>query len=190
MREVHTFVRPEVPSSLPKVGEPYAPGYNTFDEGTRYVYANGAHDLTLFWAGPSPAEAFGLRDQPVEVALYTSGPAAFLLYKIQDVCEWSDVAFNVNLLSETERELPAEPPGERARLMITLVDAADGIIKGRRLVSLDKVMTQALRHVMTEQAGSIFVKPLYDIAVQETYARFPDTDAMVQAAEVVEATLG
>jgi hypothetical protein len=190
MREIHTFVRPEIPSKLPKVGELFAPGFNKFDEGTRYVYTNGAHELTLFWADPSPAEIFGLRDQPVEAALYTSGPAAFLLYKIANVCEWSDVAFNTNLVPEDERELPAEPPGERARLIITLVNAADGLIKGRRLVSLDKVMTQALRHTMTEQAASVFIRPLYDIAVQETYARFLDTDAMVQAAEVVEPTLG
>jgi hypothetical protein len=190
MREIHTFVRPETPSTLPKVGETYAPGFNKFDEGTRYAYANGAHELTLFWTDPSSAEIFGLRDQPVEVALYSNGPAAFLLYKIADVCEWSDVAFNINLLLEGERELPSEAPGDRARLVITLVNAADGIVKGRRLVSLDKVMTQALRHVMSEQAANLFVRPLYDIAVQEAHARFPDTDAMVHAAEVVEPTLG
>jgi hypothetical protein len=190
MSEIHTFVRPETPSNLAKVGEPYAPGFNKFEEGARYLYANGAHELTLFWSSPSPAEVLGLRNQPVEVALYGNGPAAFLLYRIKDVCEWSDVAFNVNLLPEDGRELPAEPAGERARLIITLVDAADGLVKGRRLVSLDRVMTQALRHVMTEQAKGVFVRPLYDIAVQEVHARFPDTDAMVEAAEVVEATLG
>lgn len=190
MSEIHTFVRPETPSSLPKVGEPYAPGFNKFDEGTRYLYSNGAHELTLFWTAPSPAEVLGLRDQPVEVGLYTNGPAAFLLYKIKDVCEWSDVAFNVNLLAEGERELPAEAPGDRARLIITLVDAADGIVKGRRLTSLDKVMTQALRHAMHEQAAANFVKPLYDLAVQEVHGRFADTDAMAQVAEVVEPTLG
>jgi hypothetical protein len=190
MREIHTFTRPETPSTLPKVGEPYAPGFNKFDEGARYAYANGAHELTLFWTEPSPAEAVGLRDRPVDVALYSNGPAAFLLYKIQDVCEWSDVAFNIQLLPEAERELPNEQPGDRARLFITLVNAADGIIKGRRLVSLDKVMTQALRHAMTEQMRASFVRPLYDIAVQESHSRYPDTDAMVRAAEVVEATLG
>jgi hypothetical protein len=190
MSEVHTFVRPDTPSNLPKVGEPYAPGFNTFDEGTRYAYQDGAHHLTLFWHQPSRAEILGLRDRPIDVALYSNGPAAFLLYKIQDVCEWSDVAFNINLLPEDERELPAEAPGDRARLFVTLVDAADGIVRGRRLVSLDKVMTQALRHAMAEQANGLFVRPLYDIAVQETHARFPDTDAMVRAAEVVEPTQG
>jgi hypothetical protein len=189
-REIHTFVRPDLPDDSRRIGEAYAPEYNRYDEGVRYQYRNGAHELTLFWSAPSAAEITGLRDQPVTIGLYSHGPAAFLLYKIADVCEWSDAAFNVHLVPEDERELPAEPTGERARLIITLVDAADGIIKGRRLVSLDKVMTQALRHAMVEQAQAPFVPPLYEIAVQESHARFPDTDAMAQAAEIIEATLG
>lgn len=188
--KIHTFTRPDLPADSRRIGEAYSPDHNRYDEGVRYLYHDGAHELTLFWPNPSAAEIKGLRDQPVTAGLYSHGPAAFLLYKIADVCEWSDVAFNVHLIPEDERELPQEPTGERARLILTLVDATDGIIKGRRLVSLDKVMTQALRHVMTEQARAPFVRPLYDIAVQETHARFPDTDAMAEAAEIVEATLG
>lgn len=190
MSEIHVFTRPDIPADSRRIGEAWSPEHNRYDEGVRYLYHNGAHELTLFWSSPSPAEINGLRDQPVSIGLYSHGPAAFLLYKIDDVCEWSDAAFNVHLVPEAERELPAEPTGERGRLIITLVDAADGIIKGRRLVSLDKVLTQALRHTMAEQAKSIFVRPLYEIAVQEAYARFPDTDAMAQAAEIVEAALG
>lgn len=189
-RELHTFVRPDIPEDSRRIGEPWSPDFSRYDEGVRYQYKHGAHDLTLFWNSPSQPELAGLRDRPVTVGLYSHGPAAFLLYKIDGVCEWSDVAFNVHLLPEAERELPNEPTGERGRLIVTLVDAADGLIKGRRLVSLDKVMTQALRHAMAEQARSPFVQPLYDIAVQESHARFPDTDAMAQAAEIVEATLG
>ena len=190
MREIHTFVRPEIPDDSRRIGEPFSPDFNRYDEGARYVYRNGAHDLTLFWSGPTAAELAGLRDRPVTVGLFSQGPAAFLLYKIDDVCEWSDTAFNVHLVPEAERELPDEPTGERGRMTLTLVDAADGIIKGRRLVSLDRVLTQALRHVMREQAAAAFVRPLYEIAVQEAHARFPDTDAMAAAAEVVEAALG
>lgn len=190
MSTIHTFTRPDIPDDSRRIGEAWSPEHNRYDEGVRYLYHNGAHELTLFWNSPSLPEINGLRDQPVSVGLYSHGPAAFLLYKIQDVCEWSDAAFNVQLIPQAERELPQEPTGERARLTITLVDAADGIIKGRRLVSLDKIMTQALRHVMAEQANAPFVRPLYDIAVQEAHARFPDTDAMAEAAEVVEAALG
>lgn len=190
MSQIHTFQRPDAPLLGPQVGETYSPEHKRYDEGARYAYQNEAHDLVLFWANPSQAEIEGLRGQPVEVGLYNHGPAAFLLYKIQNVCEWSDVAFNIQLVPEAERALPAEPPGERARLRITLVNADNGIVQAKRLVSLDRVMTQALRHTMQEQADQAFNRLLYDAAVQEAHGRFPDGDAMAHAAEAVEATLG
>lgn len=190
MSHVHEFARPEVEGDARKVGEPYLADYTRYDEGARYTYYKEAHDLVLFWNQPSAAETVGFRDRPISVGLYVYGAAAFLLYRIEDVCEWSDVAFNVQRQPEAERELPHEPTGERGRLRLTLVDAGDGLIKAKRLVSLDRVMTQALRHVMQEQATRPFVQPLYDLAIQETYARFPDSDAMAAAAEVIEATLG
>ena len=172
------------------VGEVYDPAYNRYDEGARYAYAGEGHELVLFWRGPTQAEVEGFRTQPVESGLFTHGPAAFLLYKIQNVCEWSDVAFNVHLVPEAEREVPREEPGDRARLRMVLVDAEDGVIRARRIVSLDKVMTQALKHAMAEQAATPFNRIVYDAAVQEVHARYRDSDALAAVAEVVEPALG
>lgn len=176
--------------ATPLVGEVFDPAYNRYDEGARYAYAGEGHELALFWRGPTQAEVEGFRTQPVETGLFTHGPAAFLLYKIQNVCEWSDVAFNVHLVPEAERELPREEPGDRARLRMVLVDAEDGVIRARRIVSLDKVMTQALKHVMAEQAAAPFNRLVYDGAVQEVYGRYADSDALAAVAEVVEPALG
>jgi hypothetical protein len=173
-----------------QVGEVFDPAYNRYDEGARYAYVNEGHELVLFWNGPTGAEVEGFRAQPVETGLFTHGPASFLLYKIQDVCEWSDVAFNVHLVPEAEREPPREEPGDRGRLRMILVDAEDGVIRAKRIVSLDKVMTQALKHAMAEQAAAPFNRLLYDAAVQDVHARFKDSDALAAVAEVVEPTLG
>jgi hypothetical protein len=143
-----------------------------------------------FWNAPTPAEITGVRDAPVEVGLFQHGPAAFLLYKIQNICEWSDASFNLHLVSENEREIPEEAPGDRARMKITLVDAEDGIVRASRLVSLDKVMTQALKHAMKEQALAPFNRLIYDAAVAEVHGRYKDSDALAQVAEVVEPALG
>lgn len=190
MSHIHTFQRPEVPSDLPPVGAVYSATHDRYDEGARYTYHHGGHDLVLFWRGPSAREMAGLRDQPVELGLYLDAPAAFLLYRIDGVCEWSDVAFNVHLIPAAGRELPDEAPGERARFILTLVDADDGIVKARRFVSLDRVMTQALRHAMQAQAAAPFDPLRYEAAVQAVHARFADSDALAAAAEVVEAALG
>lgn len=190
MSGIHTFPRPEPLPETRHVGERYSPEHERYDEGARYLYRHGAHELTLFWSNPTEAEVQGFRAKPVEVGLYVQGPAAFLLYKIEAVCEWSDVAFNVHLIPEAERELPGEAAGDRARFRLILVDAGDGIIRAKRLVSLDKVMTQALRMTMQAQAAAPFDRAAYDAAVRAAHARFPDSDAMVQAAEFQEAALG
>lgn len=190
MSRIHTFERPKALPETRHVGERFSPEHERYDEGARYVYRHGAHELVLFWNTPTEAEIAGLRSRPVEVGLYVAEPAAFLLYKIDGVCEWSDVAFNVHLVPQAERELPDEPAGDRARLRLILVDAGDGVIRAKRIVSLDKVMTQALRHVMTGQAQAAFDRAAYDAAVQAAHARFPDSDAMIRAAEFQEATLG
>lgn len=189
-KEPHTFERPEALSADPPVGQRWSPDYTRYDEGVRYVYRNGAHELTLFWPEPTRAEIEGLMRADITAGLFTHGAAGFFLYKIQDVCEWSDAAFNIHLLPETERELPQEAPGERARLKITLVNTEDGVIMARRMVSLDKVLTQALRHAMREQAAQAFNRLLYDAAVQDVHGRYADSDALAAVAEVVEACLG
>jgi hypothetical protein len=190
MKAPHTFAAPEFVPKEPAVGERWSAEFNRYDEGVRYVYRHGAHELTLFWAAPTAAEIGGLRDAEVEVGLFSHGPAAFLLYKVKNVCEWSDASFNVHLVPEGERELPEEAPGDRARLKLTLVDAEDGVVRARRILSLDKVMTQALRHAMREQAGAPFNRLIYDAAVQEVHARYKDSDALAVVAEVVEPALG
>lgn len=173
-----------------QVGEVYSPDHARYDEGARYTYTGGAHELVLFWSGPTAVEVEGFRTRPMEVALFTHGPAAFLLYKIKDVCEWSDVAFNIHLVPETLRELPNEEPGDRARLRMVLVDAEDGVIRAKRIVSLDKVMTQAIKHTMLDQASAAFNRIIYEAAVQEVYGRYADSDALANVAEVIEPVLG
>ncbi len=190
MSRIHTFLRPESQAPTRHVGERWSDAHEHYDEGVRYLYRHGAHELTLFWHAPTEAEIEGFRSRPVELGLHVEGPAAFLLYRIEAVCEWSDAAFNVHLVPEAERELPNEAAGERARLRLTLVDARDGIIRAKRIVSLDKVMTQALRMVMSEQAKAPFDRAAYEAAVRAAHARYPDPEAMIRVAEFQEAALG
>ncbi|MCS6785583.1 MAG: hypothetical protein NZ524_00910 [Thiobacillaceae bacterium] len=189
-RPVHRFARPAPLPPTAAEGEPWQAGVGRYDEGAQYRYRHGAHELTLFWSAPTPAEVRALRERPLTLALHTLGPAAFLLYRIEGVCDWSDLAFNWHRWPSAERELPAEPTGERARLRLTLVDAADGIVRAKRLLSLDRVMTQALRHVLAAQSVGAFDMQAYADAVEALHARYPEPAALAAVAEFHEAALG
>jgi hypothetical protein len=190
MSRLHSFQRPEVKPDARQVGTPWSADYQRYDEGARFLYQDEAYELTLFWKSPSSAEARGFAAAPVELALYSTPPAAFLLYKIAGVCEWSDVAFNAQRIPAADRQQPQEPPGERAHMRLFLVDADTGLIVARRLVALEKILTQALKNEFEQQFASGFNELLYDAAVQSAHARFADGDAMLKVADVHEVAHG
>jgi hypothetical protein len=170
-----------------QIGEVYSAGHTEYSEATQYCYYDGAHDLVLFWANPSAQEVRGFNGQPVEFALYVQQPVLFLLYRITDVCEWSDVAYNIHQLRAEEQEVPTETPGDYARVQMTLVDAGTGIIRAKRIVRMGREMTQAMRQTLQQQAQIPFSRFDYEALVQQTYARYPDSDAMLKNAVLTEA---
>jgi hypothetical protein len=171
-----------------QVGEVYSPDHARYDEGARYAYSGGAHELVLFWSGPTPAEVDGFRIQPMEVGLFTHGPAAFLLYKIKDVCEWSDVAFNIHLIPERSANCPNETGRSGA------FPHGAGRCRGRRdprqahrLAGQGDDPGDQAHHARTGQG---FNRVIYEAAVQDVYGRYADSDALANVAEVIEPALG
>jgi hypothetical protein len=170
-----------------QIGEVYSAGHTEYSEATQYCYYDGVHDLVLFWASPSAQEVRGFNSQSVEFALYVQQPVLFLLYRIADVCEWSDVAYNIHQLRAEEQEVPKETPGDYARVQMTLVDTGTGIIRAKRIVRMGREMTQAMRQTLQQQAQIPFSRFDYEALVQQTYARYPDSDAMLRDAVLTEA---
>jgi hypothetical protein len=168
------------------IGEIYSSKHSEYSEATQYCYYNGVHDLALFWARPTLKEINGFQSQPVELSLYVEQSVLFLLYRIVDICEWSDVAYNIQQLRAEEQLVPADPPGSCARLQITLVNADSGIILAKRMLGIGPAMTQALRHTLQEQLNTPCSRIQYESQVQQAYARYPVTDAMLKDAWMTE----
>jgi hypothetical protein len=168
------------------VGEIYSSKHTEYSEATQYCYYNGVHDLALFWSRPTLKEINGFLGQPVELALYVEQSVLFLLYRIVDICEWSDVAYNIHQLRAEEQIVPADVPGNRARVQITLVNADSGIILAKRMLNISSSLTQALRHTLQEQMKIPCSRSEYEAQVKQVYARYPDTDAMLKDAWMME----
>ena len=87
-------------------------------------------------------------------------------------------------------EIPAEVPGEYARVQMTLVDASSGIIRAKRakrVVRMARAVTQAMREALQEQMQTPFSRFEYEGLVQQVYARYPDSDALLKDAQLMEA---
>ena len=89
-------------------------------------------------------------------------------------------------MRDEARELPADIPGNCDQLQMTLVNASGGIILAKRTLSLSPAMTQALRHTLQEQMKTPLSRFEYESQVQQTYARYPDSDAMLKNAGAIE----
>jgi len=168
------------------VGEIYSSKHTEYSEATQYYYHNDVHDLALFWSAPTLEEISGFLEQAVQISLYVEKSILFLLYRIVDVCEWSDVAFNIHQLRDDAKAVPATPTGTRAQLQITLVNADNGIILAKRMLSIGPTMAQALRHTLQEQMQTPCSRFEYEAQVRQTYARLTDSDAMLKEAWMME----
>lgn len=171
------------------VGEIYSSKHSEYSEATQYCYYNGIHDLALFWARPTLKEINGFLSQPVELALYVEQSVLFLLFHIADTCEWSDVAFNIQQLRAEEQFVPSEKPGSLAQIQLTLVNADTGVILAKRMLRIAPAMTQALRHTLQEQLQIPCSRLQYETQVKQAYARYPDSDAMLKNAWMMEAAI-
>lgn len=127
-----------------RVGHLYDPERASWPEGTQYAFRGGAHELLLFFRGPTAAEVEAVRRGRARFALYAQGDLLVLCSKFGDQ-PWADAPFSWHLLPEGEREGPPELTGdERIALQIILVDAATGIVHVLRLKRTVDLVEKAL----------------------------------------------
>ena len=100
------------------------------------------------------------------------------------------MAYNIHQLRAEEKETPKELKGDYARVQMTLVDASTGVIRAKRIVRMGHDMTQALRQTLEAQMQTPFSRSDYETLVQQAYARYPNSDAMLKDAVLVEAAEG
>lgn len=166
------------------VGELYHPSRTSWPQAVQYLYRQGGHELLLFWPSPAPQEIEAVAEGKSEFSLLVpSRDLLFFLYRFGDM-EWSDQPFSWWLVPSAERTLPNPEPThqERALLQVRLVDAATGIIKVLRAVSLPPALTAALHEAIRTQAKTAFEARAYDKRIEAAYRQYPTAAQMVEAA--------
>jgi hypothetical protein len=166
------------------VGEPYIAGRNRFPEAVQYSFRGGQHEL-LFWiAEPTDREILDIRRGDCEFALFEEQGALWFLYRFGKTFGWSDAPFSIWRVAAHERQLPEPGDESRALLLVILVDAATGIVRGLRAVSLSRALTAALHRAISAQLaiGPPASEKEEGRRIAEVYERYPDVDAMVRAA--------
>jgi hypothetical protein len=176
--------------TTPQVGKPLVPGRTAWAEQADFNYYDAGAELRLFFRAPTAAEAAAVRAGPCDFALVPSGDVLFLLYRFGRagaVVPWSDAPFSWHLVPEGRRRLPPAPgalgPETRALLRVILTDAATGLVRVLRAVSLAPDFTRALCAAVAAQAAAPWYGPAaYDHQLAEAYRRWPSSEALLAAA--------
>ena len=155
------------------VGEPYNPQVPRWPELAEYIFGNGQHELVLFLENPDQDEIDSVNSGPSHLAMVFMESVIFLLYSFDPDIPWGESAYSIHLVPEADRQLPPESIAEtESTLNVVLVDAASGIIKAMRTVTLSPDFTGTLHQTVREQVERPFNEISYRVAVQHIYDKF------------------
>lgn len=168
-----------------RVGEPYDRAVRHWPEGGEYNYREGAHELLLRFAAPTPREVEAVTRGPAGFGLLGHGDAAFLLYRFGDAVPWCDAPYSWWLVPEGQRTEPAPPgAGLRALLQVVLIDVR-GIVRGLRALTWSPEFTEAVHAAIRGQIAR--GRPdagRYNRQILEAYERWPTSAAMARATPI------
>ncbi|HWR09285.1 hypothetical protein [Sporomusa sp.] len=137
-----------------QVGQLYESGQNKLEEKINYRLDSDGHGLVIVKAGIINQEIENIQNGAAELSLYIDGPIIFLLFKFGNE-SWNDAPYSWHTVPRGIRVYPEEA-ADTATLKVTLVDAADGIVRAMREVALTPEFVGQLNAAITSQANGSF----------------------------------
>jgi len=138
------------------VGPGIASGWGRGDEGSRYDYRDGEHELTLIHRGAGRREARSLTAGAAEFALVVEGPLLLLCARFGEAIPWALAPYRpAGPVARAEARALPQPGAEtasRALVTTTLIDPAGGPALARRGATVSLDFTRALHDAVRERA--------------------------------------
>jgi hypothetical protein len=150
-------------------------------EGMSIILANGTPLLTFsFSVSPRDIQAF--LNGTSSFALFSERSLLFVLFKIEDFLDWSDLAFTIHLAGdETIEASDAYLP-----INLVLVDADTKIVKGLRIVTVSPDFRCRLAELIRNQASQPFDTVAYYQAIGSLYDQYPAASDLLKQAVIIE----
>lgn len=119
------------------LGQPYWEGVASWPGALRIPLLRGHHLLQLCPAKLSERDIAAFSEgQAVHFGFYVRQAVLFILFKIENLMDWSDqCAFSIQLVGSGGPELPPHIAGTHQALSLVLVEAETGLVRGLRMVT-------------------------------------------------------
>lgn len=155
-----------------KVGELFDPALRVWPEAPEYNFRSGVHRLIIALRRPRADEVEAVRVGAAKFAFAVIGPVLVFQFRFGTALPWSDALYTWHKLPAGERVEPAALSGEqRVPLEVFLVDAATGVVRAIRVVTLSPTFSRRLHEAIRQQAAAPFPANYDELAqrVLDTY---------------------
>lgn len=157
-----------------QLGEPYNPGQTALEERVTYRLDYDGHGLVIVKAGITAQEIENIASGAAELGMYVDGPIIFLLFKF-GTARWNDAPYSWHTVPRGVRVYPDEAR-ESGALLVTLVEAGDGLVKAVRKVVFTEEFAAKLNEAITNQANGSFNGLSYGKHINAVYNEYTAED--------------
>ena len=168
-------------------GQPYWEGIASWPDGRfEYRYFGRHHLLQLCLAKLSERDIAAFSEGQVHVGFYVRQAVLFILFKIENLMDWSDQTFALHLVAPEDRELLPHLPSAYQALSLVLVEGESGLVKDMRLVTYSKHASALLHRILQQQLESPFDTDRHAALVAEVYRQYPHSRLLAKASVLIE----
>lgn len=170
-----------------RVGDQLYKGIAGFEEGTHYNYTLAGHTLILSMKDPLPEHVAAVSDDEAVFGLATRDRAAFVLCRFGNL-PWRIAHYNWWINPPVLRPDPwddLDTVDSGVYVTVTLVDAADGIVKALRSVRLAKEFSRMFLLTVETQTKPSFDPWHYLEVVESVIHGDPEIAALLREAVCV-----
>ena len=165
---------------MPKyaVGQLYNAKVQVWPE-TPHLRLRDEAELVLFLRQPTSREIQAVRTGQAAFGWVATEHTGILCYSFDGGVPWSDTPYTPHRDLPLEKSFFPIAQGAPTGLHVVLVDAATGIIKAMRQTPWPPRFAAAVYATVTRLASAPFSSATADQALAALWARYPDTDALV-----------
>lgn len=168
-------------SKIHAVGVTYDGWRAPTDDGAKYNYRYGHHELALILSDPTAKERQDFQRNEPQFAYWWDRPVLWVLVRIPDM-EWTDAPYTMHLVEPEGRIIRWPEPGMAAPVTMMMVDGKSGKIVELRVATMSHAMTADFARIARAQLRDPFDEVTFNRVIRTRWAQFHSSDQMVEHA--------
>ena len=150
-------------------------------EGMSILLMNGAPMLSFNFS-VTEKDIAAFQRGSLSFGLFSENNILFILFKIEDFLDWSDLAFTIHLAQDEKIEVNES----YLPFNLVLVESSTNIIKALRMVTVTPAFRSMFARITQQQAQERFDTIDYYNKIGVLYKKYPSAALMLKKAVIVE----